>query len=82
MLIVVSLIVSCAVLSLHQVLSCELRYHYLFVRLPIMKSDVLLQLVRVYLYVRQLLQDFYDSLGDSSSASDSKDHGRVLFWQA
>ena len=47
-----------------------------------MKSDVLLQLVRVYLYVRQLLQDFYDSLGDSSSASDSKDHGRVLFLQA
>jgi hypothetical protein len=32
--------------------------------------------------VRQLLQDFYDSLGDSSSASDNKNHRRVLFWQA
>ena len=80
MLVVVSLIVPFSILPLYQVLSCELRYHYLFVRLPIMKSDVLLQLIRVYLYVRQLLQDFYDSLGDSSSASDSKDHGRVLFW--
>lgn len=70
------LIEGLAILVLDEVLLCELRDDDLLVVLGYFGQ--VLQLIRVYLDVGQLLENLQDTLGHAASASHCEDHGREL----